>query len=109
MAADPHGHAEPAPLTAAQVAHVARLARLEVTPEAVERYRGQLAAVLGHIARIDALDVAGVEPMAHPFESHNRLDDDVPEAPLAIEAVLMNAPAVEGRFLAVPKVLAEES
>jgi Asp-tRNA(Asn)/Glu-tRNA(Gln) amidotransferase C subunit len=47
--------------------------------------------------------------MAHPFESHNRLDDDVPEAPLAIEAVLMNAPAVEGRYLAVPKVLAEES
>jgi aspartyl-tRNA(Asn)/glutamyl-tRNA(Gln) amidotransferase subunit C len=99
MAADPHGHAEPAPLTAAQVAHVARLAKLEVAPEAVERYRGQLAAVLAHIARIDALDVAGVEPMAHPFESHNRLDDDVPEAPLA----------VEGRFLAVPKVLAEES
>jgi aspartyl-tRNA(Asn)/glutamyl-tRNA(Gln) amidotransferase subunit C len=109
MPPEPHAHAEQTPLTAEQVAHVARLARLELAPDAVERYRGQLAAVLGHIARIDALDVAGVEPMAHPFESHNRLDDDVPEAPLPIESVLMNAPAVEGRFLAVPKVLAEES
>jgi Asp-tRNA(Asn)/Glu-tRNA(Gln) amidotransferase C subunit len=47
--------------------------------------------------------------MAHPFESHNRLADDVPVEGLPIEAILMNAPAVEGRFLAVPKVLAEES
>jgi Asp-tRNA(Asn)/Glu-tRNA(Gln) amidotransferase C subunit len=45
--------------------------------------------------------------MAHPFESHNRLAADIPVEGLSIEAVLMNAPAVEGRFLAVPKVLAE--
>jgi aspartyl-tRNA(Asn)/glutamyl-tRNA(Gln) amidotransferase subunit C len=96
-------------LTAAQVAHVAKLAKLELAPEAVERFRPQLAAVLGHIARLDSLDLAGTEPMAHPFESHNRLAEDVPEEGLPIEAILMNAPAVEGRFLAVPKVLAEES
>ena len=94
-------------LTAAQVTHVAKLARLEVSAERVEQYRTQLAAVLGHIAQLDAVDLAGVEPMAHPFESHNRLADDVPVDGLPIEAVLMNAPAVEGRFLAVPKVLAE--
>ena len=63
--------------------------------------------MLGHIAKLDAVDLAGVEPMAHPFESHNRLAEDVPVDGLPIEAVLMNAPAVEGRFLAVPKVLAE--
>ena len=94
-------------LTAAQVTHVAKLARLEVSAERVEQYRTQLAAVLGHIAQLDAVDLAGVEPMAHPFESHNRLAEDVPVDGLPIEAVLMNAPAVEGRFLAVPKVLAE--
>jgi aspartyl-tRNA(Asn)/glutamyl-tRNA(Gln) amidotransferase subunit C len=94
-------------LTAAQVTHVAKLARLEVTPERIEQYRMQLAAVLGHIAQLDAVDLAGVEPMAHPFESHNRLAEDVPVDGLPIESVLMNAPAVEGRFLAVPKVLAE--
>ena len=94
-------------LTAAQVTHVAKLARLEVSTERLEQYRTQLAAVLGHIAQLDAVDLAGVEPMAHPFESHNRLAEDVPVDGLPIEAVLMNAPAVEGRFLAVPKVLAE--
>jgi aspartyl-tRNA(Asn)/glutamyl-tRNA(Gln) amidotransferase subunit C len=94
-------------LTAAQVTHVAKLARLEVAPARIEQYRMQLAAVLGHIAQLDAVDLAGVEPMAHPFESHNRLAEDVPVDGLPIEAVLMNAPAVEGRFLAVPKVLAE--
>ena len=97
----------PAALSAAQVAHVARLARLEVPPGKVESYRTQLAAVLAHIAKLDAVDIAGAEPMAHPFESHNRLAEDVPERGLPIEEVLMNAPATEGRFLAVPKVLAE--
>ena len=94
-------------LSAAQVAHVAKLARLAVTPEQAERYRSQLAAVLAHIAKLDAVDLAGVEPMAQPFESTNRLADDVPVEGLPIEALLRNAPAVEGRFLAVPKVLAE--
>lgn len=94
-------------LTAAQVTHVAKLARLEVPANRVEQYRTQLAAVLGHIAKLDAVDLAGVEPMAHPFESSNRLADDVPVDGLPVEQVLMNAPAVEGRFLAVPKVLAE--
>jgi aspartyl-tRNA(Asn)/glutamyl-tRNA(Gln) amidotransferase subunit C len=100
-------HSKTAALTTAQVTHVAKLARLEVAPGRIEEYRTQLAAVLGHIAQLDAVDLAGVEPMAHPFESHNRLAADIPVEGLSIEAVLMNAPAVEGRFLAVPKVLAE--
>lgn len=94
-------------LTAAQVAHVARLARLEVPAERAEAYRAQLAAVLAHIAKLDSVDITGAEPMAHPFESHNRLAEDVPEPGMPIEQVLLNAPATEGRFLAVPKVLAE--
>lgn len=94
-------------LTSAQVAHVAKLARLEVPADRAEQYRTQLAAVLKHIAKLDAVDIAGAEPMAHPFESFNRLADDVPVEGLPIEDVLRNAPAVEGRFLAVPKVLAE--
>ena len=96
-------------LSAAQVAHVARLARLEIDHAAAERYRGQLAAVLGHIAKLDAVDIQGVEPMAHPFESNNRLAEDEPTAGMLVEDLLRNAPAAEGRFLAVPKVLAEES
>jgi aspartyl-tRNA(Asn)/glutamyl-tRNA(Gln) amidotransferase subunit C len=97
----------PAPLTAAQVAHVAKLARLEIDAARTETYRTQLAAVLGHIGKLSAVDVAGAEPMAHPFESHNRLADDVPCECMPVEDLLMNAPAAEGRFLAVPKVLAD--
>jgi aspartyl-tRNA(Asn)/glutamyl-tRNA(Gln) amidotransferase subunit C len=102
-----HPNSKTATITTAQANHVAKLARLEIAPERIEEYRTQLAAVLGHIAQLDAVDLTGVELMAHPFESHNRLAADIPEAGLPIEAVLMNAPAVEGRFLAVPKVLAE--
>lgn len=101
--------ASPDALTAAQVAHVARLARLDIDHAAAERYRGQLAAVLGHIAKLDAVDIHGAEPMAHPFESSNRLADDVPAGGMPLEDLMRNAPAAEGRFLAVPKVLAEES
>ncbi len=105
---DPHAVPAPAQLTAAQVQHVAKLARLAIEPGRIETYRAQLAAVLGHIAKLDAVPIAGVEPMAHPFESHNRLAEDLPVDSLSIEEVLMNAPAVEGRYLAVPKVLADE-
>lgn len=95
----------PEALTAAQVEHVAKLARLHLEPEQIERYRTQLSAVLEHIAKLAEVDVTGVEPMAHALESTNRLDDDVPDTPMALEALLRNAPAVEGPFLAVPKVL----
>ncbi len=95
-------------LTPAEVTHVAKLARLELRPDRVETYRSQLTAVLGHIAKLNEVDMAGVEPMAHPFDASNRLADDVPAPSMPIEDVLLNAPATEGRFLAVPKVLADE-
>jgi aspartyl-tRNA(Asn)/glutamyl-tRNA(Gln) amidotransferase subunit C len=98
----------PQSLDSAQVMHVAKLARLALDAGRVETFRGQLAAVLGHIAKLDAVDIAGVEPMAHPFDASNRLADDEPAPSLPIEDVLMNAPATEGRYLAVPKVLADE-
>lgn len=107
--ADSHRHESPSTLTAEQVAHVAKLARLELPPERIETYRTQLTAVLGHITKINAVPTEGVEPMAHPFDAHNRLAEDEPEPGMPVEDLLMNAPAVEGRFLAVPKVLADET
>lgn len=95
------------PLSARQVEHVARLSRLRLSPEQVERYRGQLSSILGHIAKLQELDVTGVEPMAHALEMTNRLDPDEPAPAMPVNALLRNAPAVEGPYLAVPKVLAE--
>lgn len=89
------------------VRHVAKLSRLRLSDEEVARLSTQLSAILGHISQIRAVDVSDVEPMAHPLPLTNRLDDDVPAPAMPLDDLLRNAPATEGRFLAVPKVLAE--
>lgn len=96
-------------LSAEEVAHIARLARLELTPEQVQRYRGELATILAHIDRVRSLPTEGVEPMSHPLPMANRLAEDAPGPCLTTEQVLANAPAREGPFIAVPKVLDEGS
>ena len=101
---------EPAPrseLTSKEVLHVARLSRLMVGEASVEGIRAQLSSVLGHIAKLNAVPVDGVEPMAHPLRIVNRLDADEPKAPMPVDELLKNAPAVEDRYLAVPKVLGD--
>ncbi|MBA3303705.1 MAG: Asp-tRNA(Asn)/Glu-tRNA(Gln) amidotransferase subunit GatC, partial [Acidimicrobiia bacterium] len=65
-------------MTTADVAHVARLARLELTEEELELFTGQLADVLDHARDLEALDVTGVPPTAHPLPLRNVLRDDVP-------------------------------
>jgi aspartyl-tRNA(Asn)/glutamyl-tRNA(Gln) amidotransferase subunit C len=95
-------------LTLEQVQHVAKLARLRLTPQQLETYRVQLSSILHHVAKLSELDVEGVEPVAHPNQITNRLDDDVVGRSMELEALLRNAPAVEDRYLAVPKVLADE-
>jgi aspartyl-tRNA(Asn)/glutamyl-tRNA(Gln) amidotransferase subunit C len=97
------------PLTTQETAHVAKLSRLAVPADRIEAMRTQLAGVLGHVAKLKAIDVDGVQPMTTPFTQVNRLDEDEPGPCLDIADVLRNAPAVEGRYLAVPKVLAEDA
>ncbi len=94
-------------LDVSAVRHVAKLARLRIADADLERYRGQLSSILGHISKLNGIAVDGVEPMAHPLPMNNRLADDVVAPPMQVEDLLRNAPAVEGKFLAVPKVLAD--
>jgi aspartyl-tRNA(Asn)/glutamyl-tRNA(Gln) amidotransferase subunit C len=96
-----------APLTTQEVLHVAKLSRLAVDEGTVERMRTQLSSILGHIAKLQALPTEGVEPMAHPMKIVNRLGADEPKACMPVEELLKNAPAVEDRYLAVPKVLGD--
>ena len=94
-------------LTPEAVAHVARLARLALTPEEVERATDQLAGVLAHFADIDALDLADVEPMTQPYPLVNVLRDDVERPCLDRDEVLAGAPVADsGRFW-VPSILGE--
>lgn len=94
-----------APLSLDSVRRVARLSRLALTDEQLEAYRPQLAAILGHMGRLASLDLADVEPLTHPLETTNRLDEDVPRPGLATDALMAIAPDAEPPFIKVPKVL----
>jgi aspartyl-tRNA(Asn)/glutamyl-tRNA(Gln) amidotransferase subunit C len=85
-----------------QVLHVARLARLELTDEEVGRMAGELSDVLGHIERIDQLDLVGVAPTTHVVDVPNALRADEPTPSLPREVALEPAPAVEGDGFSVP-------
>jgi len=98
----------PEPLSLDEVRHIARLARLAIDDAHLEQYRTQLTSILGHIRMLSELDVSDVEPMSHPHELTNRLADDVVAEALPLEELLRNAPAVEDRYLAVPKVLGDD-
>lgn len=86
---------------------MARLARLDLTEEELDRFTGQLGAVLEHAADVAALDTAGVPPTAHPFPLVNVLRDDVPGPGLDRDEVLSQAPAAEDGRFRVPRILGE--
>lgn len=94
-------------ITEADVRHVARLARLDVTDEEVALFAGQLAAVLEHAQDVEALDTAGVPPTAHPLPLVNVLREDVPRDGVDRDEVLAMAPAAEGGRFRVPRILGE--
>jgi aspartyl-tRNA(Asn)/glutamyl-tRNA(Gln) amidotransferase subunit C len=83
-----------------QVLYVARLARLELSEEEVERFSGELSKVLDHIEKISELgDLEGVEPTSHVVQVENVLRSDVPRPSWPVEVVLDSAPdAAQGGF-----------
>jgi aspartyl-tRNA(Asn)/glutamyl-tRNA(Gln) amidotransferase subunit C len=87
------------------VEYVAELARLRLTPEEIATFRSQLGHILEHVAKLNELDVAGVEPTAHSFPLYNVFRSDEVRPSLPREEVLANAPRhAQGLFL-VTKVL----
>ena len=100
-------HARMARISREDVVHVARLARLDLTDEEVDRFTDQLGAVLEHAADVASLDTAGVPPTAHPLPLANVLRDDVPGPSLDRDEVLSQAPAAEDGRFRVPRILGE--
>jgi aspartyl-tRNA(Asn)/glutamyl-tRNA(Gln) amidotransferase subunit C len=94
-------------ITRDDVAHVARLARLNVSDDELEVFTGQLAAILEHAEDVAALDTEGVPPTAHPLPLQNVLREDVPRPSLDRAEVLAVAPSVEDDRFRVPPVLGE--
>ena len=96
-------------LTPDDVAKVARLARLDLTAEELERSVHHLGDMLDHFADIDALDLDGVEPMTHPTPIANVMREDVERDGLDRDEVLAAAPVAEdGRFRVPPIIGLEE-
>ncbi|SEH14935.1 Asp-tRNA(Asn)/Glu-tRNA(Gln) amidotransferase subunit GatC [Thermoleophilum album] len=82
-----------------QVLHVARLARLRLSDEEVERFTRELGTILEHVERIQQLDLEEVPPTSHVVALENVLRPDEPGPCLEREVVLAQAPdAAEGGF-----------
>jgi aspartyl-tRNA(Asn)/glutamyl-tRNA(Gln) amidotransferase subunit C len=85
-----------------QVLHVARLARLRLSEQEVERMAGEMSTILGHVETMNELDLEGVEPTSHVVELQNVLREDVPRECLPRERALEQAPDVADGGFRVP-------
>ena len=97
-----------ATLSRADVEHVAHLARLGLTDAELGRLEGELNHILDQYAILARLDTEAIPPTAQTIELENILRDDVVAPSLPVDAVLANAAATEGPFIAVPPILGGE-
>lgn len=98
----------PERITVEDVVHVARLARLNIAPDELERFTTQLGDILEHAGKMAALDLDDVEPMGHPHGLRNVMREDVLTPSLDRDEVLAQAPSSESGMFRVPPVLGEE-
>ena len=85
-----------------QLLHVARLARLELREDEVERLESQLNDILAAVSKVSELDLADVPATSHPLDVVNVWEEDEPRPCLPVEEALANAPQREGDFFKVP-------
>lgn len=94
-----------APISEADVAKVARLARLDIDDAHVHQFTEQLVKVLAHFRDIDALDLSAVAPMTQPYPLVNVMRDDTELPTLDTDEVLAAAPEAEERRFRVPPII----
>lgn len=92
-------------LERAQVLHIAKLARIELSEAEVEMYAEQLSEIIAHFDVLDGVDTEGVEPTAHTLPIRNIFAEDVSRPSMAREDVLGLAPNTEDGYLRVRAVL----
>ena len=85
-----------------QVLHVARLARLRLSDEEVERMADELSSILEHVERINELDLDGVEPTSHVIDVENVLRPDEPRPSIERDRALAEAPDAAQAGFRVP-------
>lgn len=89
-------------ITREEVLHVAKLARLELTEDEVERLTGELSAILEAVSKVSELDLSDVPPTSHPLELVNAWAEDEPRPSLGLDDAFANAPEREGDLFKVP-------
>lgn len=87
------------------VKYVAKLARLKVGPDELDRFAGQLSGILNHIDKISELDLSGVELTSHVIGLANVFREDEPRPSVEREEALANGPEVERGAFRVPPIL----
>ena len=91
-------------LSLAEVEHIAKLARLELTAEEKVRYGGQLSAILDRVAELQKLDTSSIPPMTAVFSGDSHLRPDKSRPSMATEELLKNAPSHEQEQFKIPPV-----
>ena len=91
-----------------EIRHLAHLSRLEFSEEEMKDMQGDLDKILGFVAKIDELDLEGVEPLIYLSEARNVLRPDESKSLISKDEALKNAPDKDTDYFRVPKVLKRE-
>jgi aspartyl-tRNA(Asn)/glutamyl-tRNA(Gln) amidotransferase subunit C len=94
-------------ITRADVAHLARLARLAMSDDELDHLAGQLGVILGAVARVQEVAADDIPPTSHALPVTNVLRPDEPVPPLGADLALAAAPAAEDGRFRVPQILGE--
>ena len=97
-----------ADLTRSEVAHLAALARIDLSDAELDRMVGELTVILDAVATVQQAPIADVEPMSHPMPLVNVTRPDVVRPSLSPEEALAGAPEAEQQRFAVPRILDQD-
>lgn len=95
-------------LSKEEVLHVAKLARLEFSPEEIEKYQQELNDILNYIDMLGEVDTEETKPLSQINDDVNNLREDIIRKSLTVEEALKNAPEAEDGAIIVPKVVGGE-
>lgn len=88
-----------------EVKHVAKLARLELSEDEIEKFSNQLSQILEHAAKIQELNLENLEPLTHAVDRRNVFRSDEIREGISREEALLNAPEREGEFFKIPPIV----
>jgi aspartyl-tRNA(Asn)/glutamyl-tRNA(Gln) amidotransferase subunit C len=92
-------------ITRSEVEHVARLARLALSPEEIDTFTGQMDAILAYVDTLKELDTDGITPTSHAVPVENAFREDAVRPSIGVDNALANAPDRVEDFFRVPKVI----